>query len=212
MAAVRAVPSVLNGDVDVHIAAGTYKEEIVLSRRQRNGQYVVRLVNDSNDPAQVRIEPPDLPNWGIGILVLDEIVEIQALTIDGFGDGGIDAFGGGFLTLAHCTVSNNGEGGVIANAGHLVELVGGCSIQSNEAGLVSSNGTIEVDPPFSSCGNDVAAEASHGNIHFEFDSPGACAFCIGDGPMLSSRFSYIEGYGPCSNDSCLEQLDGQCSP
>ena len=63
--AVRAIPSVLNADVNVRIAAGIYKEVVVLSSRTRSGQYFVRLIQDTNDPTSdppsVRIEPPATP-------------------------------------------------------------------------------------------------------------------------------------------------------
>jgi hypothetical protein len=220
MGAVRAIPAVLNGEVNVRIKAGIYNENVVLSQRQRNGAYFLRLLHDTNDPANdppsVQIEPPAPPCdecLDNGILVMDELVEIQGVTVDGFTEDGVLGSGATSLTVSNCAVLNN-DGGVVATDGGYVELQDGCQILNNNAGVGSiDHGTIEINGPVYFCGNSQAAEASkHGSISFQIEPGDICNFCGTDGAMVARQFSIIEGYDLCTNEICSDGPDGRCDP
>jgi len=211
MGAVRSVPAVMNGDVTIHIGPGTYNEEIILSRRIRNGFYVLGLVNDTDDPAQVLIEPPAMPLWDVGLVSFDELVWVRSVSISGFAEG-VTGSGGTWLGLSDCVVSNNDDG-VSATDGHLVSLEDGCRIESNTYGVLSfEHGTVEVAAPVSFVGNTSGAVKAEHNSSIQFDADGTCVFSGGNGPMTASKFSYVEGYGPCLGVVCNPGVDGRCVP
>lgn len=226
MGAVNAIPIVLNGDVTVHIKPGTYQEEIVLSGRHRNGLFTVLLQQDVLSPEvtapSVLVQPPAHPCGtcsDIGILVMDEIVRLAGIKIDGFnflseGDPtghGIIASGSTNLTLANVIISNN-HTGIFGTDGHFVELEANCSIEGNDVGLRSSDhGSFEVNGPFASCDNGSAARASRNSwIRFE-GSLVDCVFCPGDGSMVAELYSSITVDGACSGlPSCSASAEGLC--
>ena len=220
MAAVEAIPSVLNGNVTLLIAPGTYKEEVVLSSRQRNGPYLLLLRQDTANPdtdtPAVIIAPPDPPCPGcllVGILSTDELVRMVGLQVDGFDfvdeGAGITASGSTNLTLANVVASNN-YNGIVSADGHFLELEADCRVENNDIGVLSlDHGSIEINGQIDFCGNTVASLRSERNSWIRIEGDVAtCTFCVGDGPLGVFTHSSIES-SPCANlPACTVETPG----
>lgn len=114
-AAINAVPLLLAHPVTIHIAPGTYAEELVVNRSNTGMPFSeagvgVTLLGDPDNPSAVNLTGLDLRRTGIQIAV--GLVRIRGLRIVNFVDYGLEIIGPAVVSLEDCQVTGNLGGGV----------------------------------------------------------------------------------------------------
>jgi hypothetical protein len=201
-AAIQRIPAILGGDVTVHIANGTYREEILLFQRFRTGPFGIRLLGNEAAPELVVLDGTDVPSvWGGGIRSIDLPVEVSGMTITGFSDAGVSASHGGSLMIHHCRIINNARTGIEANNGGYIE-VSDCTISGNaHTGVwANENAAIDLEENVEVSNNGVWGLGGTANSSIDFG--GSCS--VVNNNMYVSNQSSISAYSSCTltNASC----------
>lgn len=148
---VDAVPLVLSGPATIHVAAGTYSEEVLIDRRLMwgGGNGSVTLEGNTVSPNVILDGGGILEN---GISSVGTNVVIRGIRVTGYFEG--ISIGLGFTAVEQCWVDDNFEGiGVGTGSAEIVDtviennsfagisvqggedvIIGGCTIQSNGVG------------------------------------------------------------------------------
>jgi len=217
-AAIRDIPMLLSGDVQVHIANGTYNERVALMPRMRpDGLHWIRLIGDAAAPNNVVIDGTGLPDPGgnaasEGIWVSDLPVEISGLSMSNFTSAGIGVSFGGFAVIRNCRLQNN-QLGLSAEQGGVTD-VENVVITDNQIGIGAFNGGNAYlgDGLDISNNTDKGLAASHNSL---IEMRGYTTCSITDNDLMASEHSTVSGYGGCTiSGSTCNALDATaiCRP
>ena len=139
------MPLILADPVMIHIAAGTYVEEVVINR--------ARTALPLKAPGErigltIEAEGVTLDGWdGVtnldtGLQVTNTTLILRGMTITGFNEQGVEIDLGGAAVLENCTLIDNPGDGVRIAMG-FGEL-NSCTVANNRTGVrVAESGTLE---------------------------------------------------------------------
>jgi hypothetical protein len=239
-AAVDAVPVVLTGPATIHIADGTYHEQVTVDRRLAWGNVAfLSLVGNEISPQNVVLDGQDTID-ATGIMVLG-IAEIRGVEVTGFLEEGIEV-NFGLLFVDSCRIIGNGIGtgydgigvfgaradivdSLIANNGDSgIEIEDGASnVHLSNVAIAGNTGHgIEVDDSSHvHLGGGTLLIQSNGGIGVRakdgssVDFNGEAGLTIQSnigGSMQASYHSTIRGYGSGTTGSCSADASSVCEP
>ena len=238
-AAVNAVPLVLNGPATIHIADGTYHEQVTIDRRLAwSNVAFLSLVGNESSPQNVVLDGQGTID-DTGIMVLG-IAQIRGVEVTGFLEEGIEV-NFGLLFVDSCRIIGNGIGAgydgigvfgaraditnsLIANNGDSgIEIEGGASNVNLGGVQITGNGLhgIEIDDGShvhlngslliqSNAGTGVRAW-DNSSVNFS----GRADLTIqgnGGGSMQARYHSTIRGYENGTTGSCSTDATSVCEP
>jgi len=210
-AAVRDIPMLLSGDVQVHIANGTYNERVALMPRMRpDGLHWIRLIGDTVAPGNVVIDGTGLPDPGgnaasEGIWVSDLPVEISGLSVSNFASAGIGVSFGGFALIRNCRLQNNqlglsAEQGGVTDVEDAILTTNQIGVNVANGGIVYLGGVLDV-----SNNTDKGLRAAQNSL-IELRNYTACSITNND--IVVYEHSTVSGYGGCTiSGSTCNALD-----
>ncbi len=196
---VNAIPEVLNGHVTVHIADGTYEEEVWVTSRGRRGVYFIEFIGNPTQPQNVVLDGTNIPEEpGIGFVVTDPAVVINGMTVSHYKEAGFHVASGGGLELLNCGVTDNdlAEGGILAENGFID--IQDCDVLRNATGIramVGSRVRFSVNAGVVMDMNTVGITADT-NSTIEVQPP--CT--LTNSPLVVHDQSVIRGYSACTRD------------
>jgi hypothetical protein len=235
-AAVNAVPAVLTGPATIHIADGTYHEQVTIVR---SNVPILSLVGNETSPQNVVLDGQDTID-DTGIMVLG-VAEIRGIEVTGFLEEGLEV-NFGLMDVDNCRVIGNGTTGeydgigvfgaragisntVIAGSGDSgIEIEDGASNVhlSNVTIIGNTSHGIEVDDSshvhfgggtlLIQNNGGVGVRAKDGSsVDFNGES-GLTIQANPGGSMQASYHSTIRGYGSGTTGSCSADGTSVCEP
>jgi len=240
--AVDRIPAIAGGDVTVHIADGTYAEQVLLADKTGPKGNRVTLLGNSANPAAVRItgsgvrgqalvvrnvslaalagmsfeEAAGANGSGTGVQIWKsqgDISDCRFVNNDNFGLWGRE----GFVEIRRSVFSGNRSGLGADQAGML--LLSDASVTGNsDNGLAAEmGGRIEVSGPITVTGNGAAGcrTDSGGFINFNMVPDAVVQSNNGGACQLNSRLNgIILGFqnAAISSPQCCVSGNGQCFP
>jgi hypothetical protein len=207
------IPAVIDGDVTINIAPGTYNESLTVHEHVRVGSGgVIHLIGNPADPASVIIDGSGLGS-GADIEIRDSDTQLNGLTIQNFEDEAVEvATGGGWTEINNCRILNNTIG-VVSALGSDVQISNTIISGHSESGVQAvGGGVVEIDQ-----GTEISNNSGDGllawmgGIVIVVDPP--CTFTNND--LVASEHSTIQGYGVCTlnSSSCVPaDPSGHCVP
>ncbi len=197
-AAVDRIPMALGGNVTVHIADGTYSEEVVLNRRQRQGLHWISIEGNPGSPQSVVFD--GLGVLDLGLFILDSLVQIKGITFSNFIDAAVPVIGVLLdVTFSDCRFTNNvGDGALYSEYSQEV-VIRDCEFLNNSSAISAHNSgvVIEGNCVISNNGPKPAVNISGGSLSVNVE---AGSFTItgntGTGVRVSSQGSLGLDNGP----------------
>jgi hypothetical protein len=211
-AAINEIPRVLTDAVTVHIADGTYSEEVVLDRRQRQGLHWIAIEGNPGSPQSVVFD--GLGALDFGLLILDPLVEIRGITFSDFIDTGVTVIGAPLdVTFSDCRFTNiGGDGGIYSENSSI--NIRDCEFMDNTSAIlaVSSRLAIEGNCVITNNGPNPAVSVEQSFFHVNLES-GSCTITgnTGAGVLVERQSNLSLQNGPLdvsNNDRGLECMSG----
>jgi hypothetical protein len=210
-AAVGDIPVVIQGDVTVNVAAGTYGEQVIVWPRIRRGgtSGTIRLIGGSTPGNEVILDGSVEGPLQFGIVALDPFVEVRWMTVTNYTEG-LMAVLGGALEVFDCVITGNHRGIQAEHAGTV--FVTNTQISSSTGAALDSNlrGWIKLGDGISIVDDSVSARS---NSTVSFQGAGCT---LANVSMIAADHSTIEGYnstcGPSGYSCSIDDPSGRCVP
>ena len=235
-AAINEIPRVLTDAVTVHVADGTYSEEVVLNRRQRQGLHGISIEGNPGSPQSVVFD--GLGELGFGLFITESLIQIKGITFSNFIDAAVQVIGVSLnaafsdcrftnnvgdaalysedsqeVTIRDCEFLNNSS--AISTHNTSVFITGSCTITGNtgRAVGVGRGGSLSVENgPLEVSNNGRGVECSSGSsVSFEGRADITVMNNTG-GDLIAKRQSTISGYGNGTTGGCTADAHSTCDP
>ncbi len=197
-AAINEIPRVLTDAVTVHIADGTYSEEVVLNRRQRQGLHWISIEGNPGSPQSVVFD--GLGVLDLGLFIHDSLVQIKGITFSDFIDAAVQVIGASLgATFSDCRFTNNVGDGALYSENSQEVVIRDCEFLNNSTAISAHNSSvfIEGNCVISNNGPRPAVNISGGSLSVDVEA-GSCTITgnSGTGVRVSSQGSLGLDNGP----------------
>ena len=197
-AAINEIPRVLTDAVTVHIADGTYSEEVVLDRRQHRGLHWISIEGNPGSPQSVVFD--GLGVLDFGLFILDSLVQIKGITFSNFIDAAVPVIGVSLdVTFSDCRFTNNVGDGALYSENSQEVIIRDCEFLNNSSAISAHNSSVFIEGycVISNNGPDPAVSIGHGSLTVNVEA-GSCTITgnTGTGVRVNSQGSLSLENGP----------------